>query len=78
MNLPKWLIAHDPELLREFVIHAHEPRITLEVFETEDGGYELRGAQWDVRPEDRNPAMMARLMSEAGEAYSQWLENQEE
>jgi hypothetical protein len=81
MNLPKFLYAEDLDGDREFVIHNHWPRFTME-FVDGAGTPEFLDddfAYYDIQNKANDPAAsLAHLMREAGDFFAEYHRRLEE
>ncbi len=76
MNLPKFLYAEDLEGDREFVIHNHWPRFTME-FVGRQGTPHFHDPESEIialeQKAGREPAaLVSRLMREAGDFFAEY------
>ena len=75
----EWLVGENVDGSRQYIIHTLTPRFVGEIVDNDAGGNDVAEFEfYDEPPAD--PAYLARLMSEAGDAINEYdrnLENQD-
>jgi len=76
--LPKWIIGENVDCNRDFIMHTEYPRFIAEIFDSDDGTYNIIGAPKGevifIDEPEPDVTAIAKLMREAGDALAMYDE----